>query len=639
MRAKRLRFLRDEVFIARPTAGSMHDAYQDRQSASLVLSRKHFKSSLAKRLAGLEGEEEKASAEELERIRWALQLAEYIQEAGLPVVASVEATANPMETWKRLFGSRRARTLRNRSRSWRPVREYLLVATGSPWPLGVWALIDYLESLALSEARMSRSAPDAVAAALSVLELAGQVSEADSIAGDTLWKATVESWRVTLQTGAPPRVQAEATPLAIIISCELYLFVGANSRHLRAIAWLFLVMHWAALRADDVLHIGPARLALTATGLCGVLTQTKTTGPGRKTREVPFFIGRRCGLAGVDWIKEGFDFWCSEDYSFARGFFLMKSTADYSTPNKRLMSADLLVAHIRLILSTLRQIHRPKGFSAEWTLDASEAPLVHTALLLFFKGHGPRHRLPSVAAAMGVAKAERDFVGRWGVDARQSSEYVLTAGQVVRGVQETVMKGLCGAGRNYDEEELFEKLKRWCCDCGVDPECTRPLRTLLNTHRGWCLGQDFPALVINENGQEETVRPLSEDSIALPVTALPAEELKSSAGPAPCWVSVAKRSGFRRLHKWAGCGVNPWQVYTIDVWKPTAASADAVCKVCARFILVGALPEGTGSSSSGSSSSEDEPSEPPAKGAEAQVVGISPAQALGGIPSPVINLL
>ncbi|CAE8692120.1 unnamed protein product, partial [Polarella glacialis] len=56
MRSKRLRLLRDEVFIAIPVAASIQDAYQDRLSASLELTRKHFKSSLTRKLAGLDSE-------------------------------------------------------------------------------------------------------------------------------------------------------------------------------------------------------------------------------------------------------------------------------------------------------------------------------------------------------------------------------------------------------------------------------------------------------------------------------------------------------------------------------------------------------------------------------------------------------
>ena len=53
---------------------------------------------------------------EEERVRWANNLAQYIIEAKLPVVAMILESEDQQRSWARIFGSRRAKTLRNRAR-------------------------------------------------------------------------------------------------------------------------------------------------------------------------------------------------------------------------------------------------------------------------------------------------------------------------------------------------------------------------------------------------------------------------------------------------------------------------------------------------------------------------------------------
>jgi hypothetical protein len=59
-------------------------------------------------LADTGSEKKRETLEEEERIKFSLIIAEWIQEAHLPVVLQILETANSAETWKRLCGSRRA---------------------------------------------------------------------------------------------------------------------------------------------------------------------------------------------------------------------------------------------------------------------------------------------------------------------------------------------------------------------------------------------------------------------------------------------------------------------------------------------------------------------------------------------------
>ena len=88
------------------------------------------------------------------------------------------------------------------------------------------------------------------------------------------------------------------------------------------------------------------------------------------------------------------------------------------------------------------------------------------------------------------------------------------------------------------------------------------------------------------------------------------EEISSSPSSRtpPYFVSITRRTGFRRLHKTSGCGVIPERCYKVEwVWEVNVKTADAVCKVC--LARCGKSKPDSSSSSSGSSSSTDDADE------------------------------
>ena len=59
---------------------------------------------------------------------------------------------------------------------------------------------------------------------------------------------------------------------------------GETPAYLKGYLWLKLVTFWGVIRGEDSTYMDPAALKLNDRGLCGKLTQTKTTGPGKKVR-------------------------------------------------------------------------------------------------------------------------------------------------------------------------------------------------------------------------------------------------------------------------------------------------------------------------------------------------------------------
>ena len=82
---------------------------------------------------------------EEERVRWALTLSQYIIEAGLPVVSMIQETEDQRKGWCRIFGSRRAKTLRNRATTWKRYYIWLVLNRVRHWPKQLGDVTDYLE--------------------------------------------------------------------------------------------------------------------------------------------------------------------------------------------------------------------------------------------------------------------------------------------------------------------------------------------------------------------------------------------------------------------------------------------------------------------------------------------------------------
>ena len=98
----------------------------------------------------------------------------------------------------------------------------------------------------------------------------------------------------------------------------------------------------------------------------------------------------------------------------------------------------------------------------------------------------------------------------------------------------------------------------------------------------------------------------AEGEAALEVAVEDDEEQQQDASACPYWVSVSRRSQFRRLHAKDKCGVLPWTVFRAEGFQTVGeANADAWCKICWRKISHDGAEASREASSSGSSSSTE----------------------------------
>ena len=269
----------------------------------------------------------------------------------LPVVTLIEGSADRRQACRRVFGSRRAKTLRNRARAFKRYRTWLETVRGRSWPARVSDVTDYLEERAKDGCGFS--VPGDLLAAFSVLESVGRVPLKDRFSADETVRAVVQSIAEELQSRAAPRRPAKLYTVAMLLALEIRVMDLLAPLFSRVIAWVMLLQHWAAMRADDVQWLDPGRITLSASGLAGVLRRTKTTGPGRRAREVPIYVSREVSLSGNDWLQEGENLFWREEIYWERMYFLPFPSSDWESGAKKHLSPEMLNVCIKRVLSEL----------------------------------------------------------------------------------------------------------------------------------------------------------------------------------------------------------------------------------------------------------------------------------------------
>ena len=523
---------------------SMADSYDAIVSGSPILGLAALESRLAKKART--STTARAEAEDLSKKKWALALADYITEAKLPAVASFSGMANVNTAWIRAFGARRSKTLRNRAKSWKRVREWLVATTGQPWPTNVAVLLQYLDER--NEVQpMGKTVPTSIHSTLSLLELVGQVPTELRLSGDRLWVESVKSWTSDLSRDAPPKKQAELYTVAIALSSELVLGDLTAPIGQRFYAFVLLLLLWGTMRCDDLQNVDPSSLELSQLGLKFILRRTKTSGPGKPVGELHGFVARDISLSGVDWLKLGLDLLDEEELRFQRDFFAIYYGKDWTDPGRDYLEPEGLATMLRTFLLTLPVVAR-RGSG----LVLNQASmLISPEMASFWTGHSARHTLPSWAAAAGIAKEDRDYLGRWSYAKHGSQDYVLTSRQIVHRVQRQACRFLLEGqpSPGLVEEELIERVKAFAVRVNAGPLTTARRHNVLvwSLNLGaWHVGGTFPRLEIGpvlvgmEDAPEQNESgPQGEDSLP----------------EAPYFITISRKTHFRRLHVSKSCAV------------------------------------------------------------------------------------
>ena len=195
----------------------------------------------------------RADTEAAERKRFALELSVILKEACMPVVYQIEQLDNQNLAWERIFGSRRAKTLRNRFRAWSKYRMWLVAFSGVVWPRDISDLVNYVEDMLKVGAPISLHCE--LQASLVLLEQVGRVPEHRQLSKDGEWMSHLSAWDVQQEQGSRPRGSAQPNTVAVLIALELTVCNTGFESYRRVVAWIMLVASWACMRVDDVQRV------------------------------------------------------------------------------------------------------------------------------------------------------------------------------------------------------------------------------------------------------------------------------------------------------------------------------------------------------------------------------------------------
>ena len=540
---------------------------------------------------------------EEERRRWALTLAQYIKAAELPVVEMIQQSEDQQKGWSRIFGSRRAKTLRNRATTWKRYYIWLLLNRMRHWPAQLSDVVDYLEGRI--EDGCGPTAPQGLMGALALLETVGRVDDRTKLSKDRTLLDYIKNMQMELQTGAPPKRPAKPYLISVLIGLELLVCSADYCNYTRLIGWVMLLMCWMVLRADDVQWIDPARMHMSGTCVRMILRRTKTTGPGRRAVEVPTYVARDASLAGEDWLGQGWELFHSEAFQSDRDYFLPGPNNAWTGGARKFLNTQNLNSYMRYVLSMVKKPLRGGQNVRTW-MESGE-PLISGEVTNFWSGHSARHWLPTHAANIGIPKEQRDYLGRWQAGAQESNAYVLSAKQIVTAIQREVNKAICEGNVGLTEGELIEELKIYGRERGVTQADGRWYHIMLRLpdHK-YGLRTPYPTLEMMMDDDE------LEEMVAGWAQTVPLEEKPKPRGSTdpekevPYWISISRRTGLKRLHKKScACGVQYWTVATYEeVETIPKTGVDAWCRVCFKKELD--EQEDEDSSTSGSSTSTEE---------------------------------
>ena len=578
---------------------SAPDAYSELLGMDVQLKARVSKASYRMQIRFPSGN--KSDLEGAAREYWLSILVGYLEEANLPLVKVAKETSNPGEVMRRAFGARRMKTLRSRARSWAKVREWMIMFAGEPYPPDVSYMLEYLLFLVQEEVPKSRLQD--TAAALAVLEEAGQVAGDMKISSMVPWVQGVRSRIAELEVNRTQVRKAPPPTVAMLVALEVNMFNLEIPEYMRAMSWIILLCTWACLRLSDLEGLCPRRLCLGSRGLRGVLTRTKTTGPGKLVKETPFFVSRRISLSGHDWLRAGYELWDGYEHK-DRDYFVFSTDQNMSGPIRKYASVERVAIYVRQVLLSLNAVVKPRF--QQWR-HKDETAMFDNVGILYWSGHSMRHFLPTVAAAVDIGKEQRDYVGRWHVNLHQSADYVHTSRQIVLKVQEAVNKAIVEGAPGYDESELLEDYGCYLVTRGRSPA------DWIKHHAIWKkidgnlhLGGQWPTIevdfvdgaLLEEQPQNQPVEASAEGVME--------SEAEDTAESAPFFVTISRHSGFRRLHKSGACNTQPWACYKVEyLARVVPGVADAACKTCQRKHGK-PLEEGQEESSTSGSSSSTE---------------------------------
>ena len=369
-------------------------------------------------------------------------LLEELQLAKAPVLEQLARVKQQDRALQALAGKYRPSTLRRYLAGWQHYRKWCDKAdrvTSS-----ATTFIDYM--YVREEEGMGASIPLAVSRSISWFQDMCQVSHDAKLVNDMAVDLVIKELVRKLESRAPPIKRAPRWMALLIGPMEELIMDRREPKGRRRAAWMKLVKLWAALRFSDAANMRTKDIKVYDGKLTALLRKTKTTGAGKRVRELPVYIDSCAFVYQKDWLVTGYELmkakWVTEDqYVFSEGIF---DEGMAGVGSMRYYEASAASADV------LRSLKDHEGDD-----------LLPESIERFWSEHSERATLPSALAALGIGKTDRDLIGRWMPEG--SDQYVRTYNAAVARLQRrfsnVVRRG--EAYESFDEGAVLEEVKDW----------------------------------------------------------------------------------------------------------------------------------------------------------------------------------
>ena len=475
-------------------------------------------------------------------------LVEELKKVNAPILAELEATMNPERATRALLSKYRASTLRRYLASGQHFRKWHESTSRLGAPMTGIRLVDYL--FMREEEGMGASIPLAVSRSLGWFEGLAGVPEDEKMMNHPMVGHVVKELTKKLEEKAPPIKRAPRWPAAFFLALERLVMNASQPMGRRISAWMKLVKAWASLRFSDAANLKTGLVRYYDGQLCGLLLKSKTTGAGKRVRELPVYVGPTAHIVHREWLGVGFKLLKDSSsqegpYVFGEGIFNRVATG--LSPMKYYEAATAGGDALEDMKTLDGERMLPEGWSRFWT------------------EHSERATLASGLAALGVAKEERDMLGRWCPEG--SDQYVRTFNAVVRRLQgifaEAARKE--DAYARLDEGAIAEDLKVW-----LHTHWDVPQNTAEQAVENWKKKCGFGAqdglfgppggLILEEEPDTEEPSPVEEEMVEIPEEGdVPVEEepdrpIRKKQKVMPPALEVEREGDYVIVYRRAGCG-------------------------------------------------------------------------------------
>ena len=521
--------------------------------------------------------------EDRERKAVVAEITIIILAADCPVALQATHSLDPGRLVQGMFGSTRSSTLKLYLRAWRSLESWLKLEHGVSWPEQAVQVADYLHIAV--QAPCARSHPQTLLQALAWFEKAAGYQGNALLSQTPLLQRTVDFCIGQLSEGMEPIKQAPRYPIVLLAALEVYVCTSTHDRCKRYRAFTMLLKAYGSLRQDDSQHLVPSELRMVDVSLVGTLMQTKTTGPTKRVKEVPFTVSMHASITEAPWLATGLRMMREQDLR-DRKYLLPEARPGWNCFGPRMAKYAAAAAASKAVLKELMVPVRQ-----EWLEQSSEfVPwgeskiyLLDPRLIDFWTEHSARAVMPSILGSLQVDKALKDLLGRWSPTG--SEDYTRTFRATVAELQGMAVTAIRSCDRRLNESDIWDRIKRYRTSrpdyqAGEEVELEAHMRAV---SADFCeqLKQVQPVELSHVQLAPETAHIPEAPVLGAPGTA-GSKRVKAVVGPELYLICYSKGRKFARLHlKSSAC---PWVRFkvsdSIELNNPCPTQYNARCKIC-----------------------------------------------------------